>query len=180
MIQKYSTILLLLFSCNILAQNTEARIAPLALLARWFSFDLSLNTSKHWSYGPSGIYYGAPRSGNMFIPSYNGFALGGHVYYYYHGFDLNSWYWGVHAFYERFESYPHAFNGHYELNGTKVNTKVGYRILSSSSLSFLFGLGLETRNYSQDNIANSSLSSPDFSDQSGLFPFLEAKMAYRF
>ena len=132
-----TNVFLLLFSQNIFAKtvsNYEIRTAPIALLARWVTLDFAFNLDNQWAIGPSVIIYAAPKIGNMFIPTYNGYAAGVNVYGYLNSFSTNGWYWGNHLYYENFESYPHDFLGHYELSGFKFNTVGGYQVVTNFNL----------------------------------------------
>ena len=167
------------FSKEIL--NYEIRTAPVALIARWVTLDFSFNINNQWALGPSIGLYATPKIGNMFTPSYNGSAVGAHAYYYFNSFSDDSWYFGNHAYYENYESYPHAFNGHYELKGFKFNSKAGYQLVIMSGFSFLLGLGAEYRNYDQKNIDDSNgVNTPKFKDYQPVVGFIEAKVGYKF
>lgn len=171
------------FSQSLIAKEDlsyEVRTAPVAMIARWGTIDLSFNIDDHWAFGPSVIVYAAPKIGNMFAPAYNGYAVGGHAYGYLNSFATDGWYWGNHLYYENFESYPHNFLGHYELKGFKFNTVAGYQIILNYSLNLLFGAGLETRSYDQKNIDESNGNTPKFKDQSYTSLYVEAKFGYKF
>jgi hypothetical protein len=158
----------------------EVRTAPIALIARWATLDFTIKINDRWVIGPSTIIYAAPKIGNMLSPAYSGFAVGGHAYGYLKSFSENGWYWGNHLYYENYESYPHAFEGHYELSGLKFNTKLGYQFLLKSKFTFLFGAGAEVRQYDQNNISEHTGGAPSFKTQSGTYPFVEAKIGYKF
>jgi hypothetical protein len=184
--KKYLLLMIVAFLTNtVFAQEKlsyEVRTAPAALLARWITLDFSLNlVSEHWSLGPSVIIYAAPKIGNMFTPSYNGTALGGHLYYYFKSFSESSWYSGNHLYYEEYESYPHNFTGHYQYQGFKFNPKAGYQIATSSGINIMLGAGLELRSYHQKNIDDSNgVDSPSFKNYSAVIPYVEAKLGFKF
>lgn len=158
----------------------EVRTAPIALVAQWATLDFSFKLNGTWAAGPSVIVYASPKIGNMLAPSYNGTALGGHLYAYLNSFSQSSWYWGNHFYSENFESYPHAKTGHYELKGSKISTKFGYQLLLKSNFVFLTGAGVELRSYTQNDIIDLGAAAPTLKSQSGIFPFIEFKVGYKF
>jgi hypothetical protein len=166
------------FSKEIL--DYEVRTAPIALLARWATLDLSFSLNDQWAIGPSIIVYAAPKVGNMFVPAYNGYAAGLHAYGYLDSFSSDTWYWGNHLYYENFESYPHNFSGHYELKGFKFNSVAGYQVILNYNLNLLLGAGFETKNYDQVNIDESNGNTPSFKNQSYTSLYIEAKFGYKF
>jgi hypothetical protein len=183
--KKYLLMIIILLSSHISfskeISNYEIRTAPITLIARWGTLDFSFNIDNQWAIGPSVIIYAAPKIGNMFAPSYNGTAVGAHAYYYFNSFLDDSWYWGNHAYYESYESYPHDFNGHYEFKGFKFNTKVGYQVTTPLGINMLFGIGAEARKYDQKNIDDSNGgNSPKFKDYQPVIGFVEVKLGYKF
>jgi hypothetical protein len=162
--------------------NYEIKTAPIAFFASWLTLDFSINLNDQWALGPSVIIYQSAKTGNMFAPSYNGFAGGAHFYYYFNSFSENGWYWGNHVYYENYESYPHNFLGHYGYTGFKINSKVGYQLVSTSNINFYLGAGAEARNYAQKNTDDSSQgqSPPTFSEYVPVIPYIEFKVGYKF
>lgn len=176
-------ILIALLFCSIAFSKEnkyEVRTAPIALLARWVTADFSIALNPNIAVGPSVVIYASPEIGNMFLPSYSGYALGAHAYYYLVGFSENGFYGGSHFYYENFSSYPHGVAGHSELTGTKINLVGGYQFITVTKFNILAGLGLESRNYSQNNISNDPLFPATFSDRSGAGAFIEFKVGYKF
>lgn len=158
----------------------EIRTAPIALLARWLTIDLSYRPTEHWAFGPSLISYNARRPGGFLGPNYRGLALGFNLNYYFSSAHTSSGYISSHAYHENYESYPHAQPGYLKRSGYKTNMALGYQI-KSSEISMLTGLGFEYLNYQQDEIDDSvspttSVSSP----ASRWLPFIEFKLGYSF
>ncbi len=128
----------------------EFRTAPYAFLAHWYTLDIAYKISEHWSIGPSVIRYDSPRFGNMFLPSYAGYAFGGNVAYYLDPKIKKKWTFGwyvsSHAYYEKYDSYVHARDGHTEHEGYRINLVPGYRIKYKMFYA-MGGLGAELRSH---------------------------------
>lgn len=160
----------------------EIRTAPVAVLAKWWTFDFSFAVNPNWAVGPSAILYSSPRNGGMLAPSYDGYAIGGHVYHYMNSFSDNGWYWGNHFYYETYDSFPHNAQGtYYELKGFKLNSKFGYQTMSLWAVNLLTGFGFEFRSYADQKLRDPENSgSTSMSDQSKTLPYIEIKMGYKF
>lgn len=155
----------------------ELRTAPLAMLARWFSLELSYRANEHWSVGPSLISYSAKGPyGNMLMPTWDGYATGAHLYYFGRSAMTNSVYLGVRGLYESYVSYPHAALFSEAVSGVKAQGAVGYQ-KRWSSVGLLVGLGAEQRFHRVVRSKESALRSYDENES---FPFFEFKLGLQF
>ena len=151
----------------------ELRTAPLALLASWYTVDISYRISEKVSTGPAIVVYGASEQGNMFFPSYKGNAVGWQANYYFDSVLRNSFYLGSRLYFENYNSYPHAFNGFNQIIGSRLNTIFGYKIKNSGILS-MFGVGLEYSDHAITKHEDSQLNVD--SHEAKLAPVLEVRM----
>lgn len=151
----------------------EFRTAPMALLASWYTIDISYRISEKLSTGPAVVIYGAPETGNMFLPSYKGTAGGWQANYYFDSVRKNTWYLGSHIYFENYNSYPHALNGFEELSGYRLDAIIGYKIKNAGILT-MFGIGLEYRDHDVTKHEDSKIIMK--SHEANLLPMLELKM----
>jgi hypothetical protein len=128
-------------------RSWEFRTAPIALLARWYTLDVSYRFTEHIAVGPSVVIYDAPgEQGNMLAPTYKGNAFGLHANYYFTSVERNSWYSGLHAYQESYTSYPEGYPGHEDRKGFRSNVTAGYQI-KWSRVNLMTGLGMAYRNH---------------------------------
>ncbi|OYZ16079.1 MAG: hypothetical protein B7Y39_16175 [Bdellovibrio sp. 28-41-41] len=153
----------------------EFRTAPVALIASWYTVDISYRTSERLSTGPAVVIYGASAQGNMFLPSYNGSAVGWQMNYYFDTVRKNTWYLGSHAYFEKYNSYPHAAQGFSEHSGYRINTTIGYKVKNAGILS-MFGIGVEYRDQNITRTEDSQINVD--SHEANFFPVLELKMGF--
>lgn len=160
----------------------EVRGAPLALLAQWYSFDLSYRLNPKWSTGPSGIRYAASSNGNMLLPSMNGYAVGWNLNYYVNGVDQSSWYFGGYLFYEDYNRYPHSSSPPQKITGSRADYIMGYRIYHAP-FALLLGAGFQFSSQRQRRIYADS-AGPNLDKGDTLlqisFPRLEVKLGIEF
>lgn len=156
----------------------EFRTAPIALWARWYTLDISYRISEKWTTGPAAVVYGSAEIGNMFVPSYKGYAVGWNANYYFNSVLKNGWYLSMHSYYEKYSSYPHAYLGHKEMDGFRANAVAGYQ-WKWSSFNMMAGLGGEYRNHNvvdkPDAIAGSQPEVTSFNETRTL-PHIEFKI----
>lgn len=124
----------------------EFRTAPVVLWARWYTLDVSYRISEKWATGPAAVVYGSAEIGNMFAPSYKGYAVGWNANYYFRSVMKSGWYLSMHSYYEKYSSYPHAYNGHKKMDGFRANAVAGYQ-WKWSAFNLMAGLGGEYRNH---------------------------------
>lgn len=156
----------------------EVRTAPIAMLASWYTLDVSYRTNKNFAFGPAAIIYNSNATqGSMLMPTYKGSALGGHVYYYFNSVYRSDWYLGARLYKESYRSYPHAFLGYDEMDGYKGNATIGYQ-LKTSEVNWMFGVGGEQREH--DVITYEENKSPVTSKESFLGMLIEFKVGFEF
>ncbi|MES2965326.1 MAG: hypothetical protein V4760_15685 [Bdellovibrionota bacterium] len=128
----------------------ELRTAPAALLASWFTIDAGYRFGSKFSTGPALVSYSAKR-GNMFLPSFEGQALGWYANYYFRPATRSGWYSSVHAYQEDFVSHPHAARDdeRFKRSGQRANVALGYR-WSRSIIDVLIGGGMQFMNHQVD------------------------------
>lgn len=68
----------------------DLRMAPVALIARWYTLDASYRITENWSMGPAAIIYSASSPGGMFFPSDKGYAIGWSGNHYFTSVRTNS------------------------------------------------------------------------------------------
>jgi hypothetical protein len=124
--------------------NWIFRTAPVAIMARWYTLDVSYNISKNWATGPAVISYASGTMGGMLAPTYRGYAIGWNGNYYFNSVRVDGWYASLHAYYENYDSYPEGYSGYVAINGFKANSAVGYRWIIGN-FDILAGLGMENR-----------------------------------
>ena len=124
----------------------EFRTAPIALLANWYTLDISYRVSENVATGPAGILCNGSEMGHMFLPSYRGQAIGWQAYYYFYSILKNTWYLGMRGYQESYSSYPHGDSGYDKLNGFRSNIALGYQ-MKHSKVTTLLGLGVDYRDY---------------------------------
>ena len=135
------------YSSQVELPRWEFRTAPVALLARWYTLDVSYRLSeKKWATGPSIVLYNYSEIGNMFAPAFKGQALGWNANYYFDSAQRNTWYFSLHSYYEKYKSYPHAYLGYYEKDGYRMNGALGYQ-WRWNPVNLMAGLGVEQRNH---------------------------------
>ena len=180
--------LILAIGTNVSAQNTkqskkdqktyEIRTAPLAFWANWITVDLSY-ISKNWAFGPSYVKYAnTSEYGNMFLPTFQGNAIGAH-FIYASSFNETNYYLGGHTYYEDYYSYPHG-GTYYRTKyiGLRTSLVVGYR-LASQDYSMMMGVGAVSYNHQTTKYEmNNSISQEGNSNFVG--PFFELKIGLMF
>ena len=120
----------------------EVRTAPVALIAHWITLDASYFINENWALGPSVIDYANPSTqGGMFLPTFNGYAVGGHLIWA-ENLLSDGYYISSHIYYEDYKSYPEAFFGYRQHVGTRYNAVLGKRWISGNCATML-GLGYE-------------------------------------
>jgi hypothetical protein len=131
---------------NLEIPRWELKTAPVALWAGWYTLDVSYRISKNWTTGPAVVEYRGSEGGNMFAPSYRGYAVGWNANYYLKSVMENGWYLSSHSYYEKYSSFPHGYRGHEELNGYRVNLVAGYHWLARD-VNLMAGFGSEYRSH---------------------------------
>jgi len=167
-----------LIAGNVNKRSWEFRTAPIALIARWFTLDVSYRLSDQWATGPAAILYNAEGPGGMLSPSYKGYAVGWNGNYYFNSVYKNTWYVSAHTYYESYKSYPHAYLGYKEIDGFKANSVIGYQ-WKWSRINMMTGIGAEFRNQNvvdRKDAVNSVEQSPIESRDSFWLPHIEFKM----
>ena len=159
----------------------EIRTAPLAFFARWFALDGSYNISPRFALGPSAIVFSAGTTGNMFFPSYNGFALGMNATWYLSSPTKKSAYLSGHIFYDNYSSYSHDSTNYNLIAGMRSNAAFGYRVIGMSGFLMMFGAGPELRVYSvSERDSNGNATQTADKSQAKVLPYAEAKVGFAF
>lgn len=122
----------------------EFRTAPIALLAKWYTLDVSYRLSDNWATGPAVILFNADEPAGMLGPSYNGYALGWNGNYYFDSAYKRTWYISAHGYYESYKSYLHGYRGYKDMAGYKFNSAIGYQ-WKWSRINMIAGIGQEYR-----------------------------------
>ena len=180
--KKLLLILLLSFSTQLHAETKsqyrfEAATAPLAYLAHWITLDLSYFSNSHWAFGPSVVRYNSPdKQGGMLVPTLAGNAFGAHIIYA-DNLLQDSVYVSVHAYSENYTSYPEAYLGHYDYQGTRMSAVVGKRWVSENFATML-GIGLENRNHNYSMIPDTGTKTD--TSENNTFLTIEFKMGLLF
>lgn len=159
----------------------EIRTAPLAFLAKWLTLDTSYRLNDSFSTGPAVVIYAAGGPGGMLAPSFKGYAAGWSANYYINGAQEDTVYVGTHAYYESYDSYPHAFLGYYSRSGLRANITLGYQWRISSWMNMQAGAGLEARQHhvtAYPENASSSTAYGSESDDNTSGPVLEFKVGF--
>lgn len=121
----------------------EVKVAPFTLLMSWWSLEGSYRITPHFATGPMIIAYKAGTKGNMFLPSYNGYAAGWQANYYLNSVSRPGAYTSAHIYYEDYTAYPHDNMDHYHHQGMRMNANLGFQFKLSSSFNLLAGAGPE-------------------------------------
>ncbi|OQW53666.1 MAG: hypothetical protein A4S09_07110 [Proteobacteria bacterium SG_bin7] len=153
----------------------EFRTAPIALWARWFTFESVYRPSQNWATGPSLVWYNAESIGNILAPSYRGQALGWVVNYYFKSVSQNSGYLSFHSYYDKFTAYGHP-RGVYDNEGVKANAAIG-RMWRTFGTVIMAGIGPEYRSYEKIDL---SFAQPVSSRETLWGPFVEFKLGLEF
>lgn len=155
----------------------EFRTAPVALLARWYTLDVSYRFTENFAVGPSIVIYDAPgEQGNMLAPTYKGDAFGFHANYYFTSVKARGWYSGLHAYQESYRSYPEGYPGYEDRKGYRSNITAGYQF-KWSQVNLLTGLGMEYRNHNVVETSRYSGVQPE-TRKSGWGPTVEIKLGF--
>jgi|GEM_PF-3092149 hypothetical protein len=158
----------------------EFRTAPIALLARWYTLDVSWRFSKHWSTGPAVVFYRSATIGNMLTPSFRGSAVGWQGNYYFQSVERNSWYAGFHSYYEEYDSYLEGRSGRDAVKGLRLDSALGYQWRGAGSfrpLHFMAGVGPEYKDRQRKRFRELEGGAPFEDGHQSLFGiFLEFKM----
>ena len=155
----------------------ELRTAPIAFIAKWTTIDISYFINEHWAIGPSYIRYGASGPyGNMFLPTWDGYAIGGH-FILAENLQTTGYYLATHIYSENYKSYPEAYLGYYKRVGTRVIVTVGERWVSGNFTTQL-GAGFEGTSY--DITKTPDTGSPTEYTDSGTGFTIEFKMGLMF
>ncbi len=161
----------------------DLKTAPIAFLARWLTFDLGYYLTSKWSVGPSTILFLSEKPGGMLAPSYKGYAWGIDSVYLFSSVHQNGFNQSVHAYYDNFESYPHAARSYYKNEGFRINSAIGY---TADELWYRWFLGLggefkshQVQEFEEDLLtSDSNFISEEHSEILNLF--IEFKVSYRF
>ena len=114
----------------------------------------------------------------MLAPTYQGYALGANGNYYFKTVYENTWYLSSHAFYEIYNSYPHAYSGVKEIEGVRVNAVMGYQ-WRGSKINVMAGVGTEFRSQNiidKKEPINGAPQSPVESHEAFWLPHFELKI----
>lgn len=151
----------------------EIRIAPIALLARWLTLDVSYHLNENWATGPALINYTTDSNrGGMLVPTYKGYAIGWQGNYFTSALK-DGLYLSAHAYYESYKNYPHSFQGYYQKDGYKLNSALGYR-WKWKPVVLMTGVGAEYLDHSVTEYTEVRTSRD--SKQSNSRPFIEVKL----
>lgn len=156
----------------------EIRTAPVAMLASWYTLDVSYRISENFATGPAVVIYNAPEVGNAHLPTYKGGAWGWHANYYFDSVVRNTWYLGARAYYESFRSYPHARRGYEDVRGVRSAAFLGFQ-WKWSRLNLMTGVGMEYRGSDVKDYTRSGVNlegAPTKSRESELLPMIEIKL----
>lgn len=165
----------------------ELRTAPLAFLAQWTTIDVGYRVTSKISTGPAVVSYAA-KSGNMFLPSFEGQAIGWYANYYLGSANVSGGYSSLHVYHEDFLSHPHARREEerFKSVGQRANAIVGYRWVRSM-FDVLLGGGVmafarqtDKLTYKSTSIAGPERLEPSSETNSGMIPIVECKMGVRF
>ncbi len=157
-------------------RSWEFRTAPVALLARWYTLDVSYRFTAHIAAGPSAVIYDAVEQGNMLAPSYKGNAYGLHANYYLTSVEASGWYSGLHAYQESYRSYPEGYPGYEDRKGYRGNVTAGYQV-KWSQINLMTGLGMEYRSHNVVETSRYSGTQPE-TRESGWGPTVEIKLGF--
>lgn len=160
----------------------ELRTAPIAFWANWLTLDLSYRISQQWAVGPAMVMYNGSKMGNMFAPSYQGSAAGLNANYYFDSVLKNTWYVSLHSYRESYRSYPHAYLGHKDIEGFRLNTAIGYQ-WRGPYINVMAGLGGEYKDHQITNKRETIDGGPaeETSSKSSIWlPHLELKAGIQF
>lgn len=159
----------------------ELRTAPIALLAKWITLDVSYRLTENFAFGPAAIFYVSPEGeqGGMLAPGYNGYAAGLNFSYYFNSVQKNTGYLSMHGYYENFSAFGHGTRDgeRTEVDGIKVNTAIGYQ-WKKSRFVLLTGFGVQYQDHQENGIRfdqNGNTTKTTESD-SGFLPFVEFKV----
>ena len=156
----------------------EVRTAPIAYLWQWYTFDFSYLINSNWAAGPSYIDYGNKSEyGNMFLPVFNGKALGAHAIWS-ESFVVDAYYASLHYYNEDYTSHGEGFSGHYDNTGTKANVDIGKRWIPYPNVSGMVGVGYEIYSHTQKKV--SDFAPPVTTEKSSGFLHIEFKLGYFF
>ncbi|MGE4133946.1 MAG: hypothetical protein AB7F86_20080 [Bdellovibrionales bacterium] len=127
----------------------ELRTAPIAMLASWYTLDVSFHLTPYFSMGPAVVLYNdRSEHGGMLAPTYHGHALGWHGYYYFRSHARHGMYLGLRSYYESYRSRQHGLSGQYEdRDGFRTDLFTGYR-MRWSRFTMMAGGGLEIATHS--------------------------------
>ncbi len=158
-------------------RSWEFRTAPVALLARWYTLDISYRFTEQLAFGPSAVIYDAPGvQGNMLAPTYKGNAFGLHANYYFNSVMTRGWYSGLHAYQESYRSYPEGYPGYEDRKGFRGNVTAGYQF-KWSQVNLMTGLGMEYRNHNVVETSRYSGTQPE-TRESSWGPTVEIKLGF--
>ncbi len=169
-------------------EKLEIRVAPLALLARWYTLETAYKISKTFDLGINYTHFGARveyRTGNMFFPTLSGDSYGLNLNYYFFQVPTgSSAYASMKLNREVFQSIGHASPSIYSYDGMSATLLGGRRFSLAElipGLGILLGGGAKFYIYDQKESKNTlGVISKDHGRRQGALPIVEAKLIYTF
>ena len=169
-------------------KNWAVKTAPVAYIAKWVTVDVTRKLTSKLSMGPSLIYYGNESSiGNMFLPTYRGYAAGYNMNYFFKGLHQTGWYMSHHSYYEDYKDYPHNSDFTFSNEGWRADLIGGWNHKFPKYPVFIqSGLGLQYQSYDQTERQNSRKRNqargiPNREvKENGFSPTLESKVGVHF
>lgn len=165
----------------------EIRTAPIALLASWLTIDAGYRIGSKVSTGPAFVSYGA-KSGNMFLPSFEGQAIGWYANYYFRPSGVGGWYTSLHAYAEDYLVHSHSARDgeRFKRAGTRANAAIGFH-RTAKSIDFLIGGGIQVMDHEVERtkFVSTSMTGPERLESTNRrethsVPFVEFKTGLRF
>lgn len=179
--------LLLIIPSGALAFETnqwEVRTAPIAFIARWFTFEGLYRPNPSWALGGSYVKYSGSTSGSMFWPSDRGYSAGLVGTYYFDPVMAESWYATARLHHEKFTSYGHNSEYDYEYKGNSLMAVGGFRVAFLGNFFAMSGLGVQLGLYDRVEIKTArGTNAVTYSTKPNMIrvlPYLEAKIGAEF